>query len=127
MLARLRAWAGGLRMEVHALYLAARDRRTPWYAKALVAVVAAYALSPIDLIPDFIPLVGYLDDLIIIPLGILFAMRLVPPEVLAECRAQAQATGGPPHSRVAATVIIALWITGIATGVYLAFQLVGWW
>ncbi len=77
-----------LRREVHALVLAARDPRTPWYAKWLVAGVVAYALSPIDLIPDFIPVLGYLDDLILVPLGIVIAIKLIPPQVLAECRAR---------------------------------------
>src|SRR5262245_40061958 len=106
MLARLRAWARGLRTEAHALSLAARDPRTPWYAKALVAAVAAYALSPIDLIPDFIPVVGYLDDLVLVPLGLLLAIRLVPAEVLSECRTRAGEAGRAPVSRVAAAVII---------------------
>ena len=105
--------------------LAVRDARTPWYAKLLVAAVAAYALSPIDLIPDFIPVVGYLDDLVIVPLGILLAVRLVPGEVLADCRARAEVAGGVPVSRMGAAIIIGLWVVGVATGVYLVFRLAG--
>src|SRR5690349_24291209 len=89
MLERLKVWASAVRRDVHALYLAARDPRVPWYAKALAGAVAAYALSPIDLIPDFIPVIGYLDDLIIVPLGILLAVKLVPPELMSEFRAEA--------------------------------------
>ena len=92
---RLRVWARGITRDVHALYLAARDPRVPWYAKAAAIAVAAYALSPIDLIPDFIPVLGYLDDLIIVPLGILLAVRLVPEDLMAEFRASASGPSDP--------------------------------
>jgi uncharacterized membrane protein YkvA (DUF1232 family) len=109
MVERLRGWARGIKRDVHALYLSARDPRVPWYAKAVAVVVAAYALSPIDLIPDFIPVLGYLDDLILVPLGILLAVRLIPPAVFAEHRATA--TSEPLQaSRGAAAVIVAIWI-----------------
>lgn len=111
MFDRLRRWARALKRDVVALYLAARDPRVPWYAKAVAACVAAYALSPIDLIPDFIPVLGYLDDLIILPLGILLAVRLVPPEVMAELRAEADRRAARPTSRIAAIVIVALWLS----------------
>jgi uncharacterized membrane protein YkvA (DUF1232 family) len=101
MLQRLRYWARGIKRDVHALYLAARDPRVPWYAKAVALAVAAYALSPIDLIPDFIPVIGYLDDLIIVPLGILLAVRLIPADVLAELRAAASEAAERPTSRMA--------------------------
>ena len=103
---RLREWAREIKRDVHALYLAGRDPRVPWYAKALAAVVAGYALSPIDLIPDFIPVVGYLDDVILVPLGIALVIRLIPPEVMAEHRAVAAAAQDRPVSRVAAIVVI---------------------
>ena len=98
------------------LYLACRDRQTPWYAKALAAVVAAYAFSPIDLIPDFIPFLGQLDDLVIVPLGIALAFRLVPSEVLVRCRDEARKklAKGTPKSRAAAVVIVAIWIVIVA-------------
>lgn len=98
--------------ETYALYLAARHAHTPWYAKLFVAGVVAYAFSPIDLIPDFVPVLGYLDDLILIPLGIVVAIKLVPPDVLAECRARTReaAPNGKPVSRVAAVVIIGIWV-----------------
>ena len=89
LIEELKQRARRLRAETFALYLAARHPDTPWYAKLLVAAIVAYALSPIDLIPDFIPIVGYLDDLVLIPIGIALAIRLVPPAVLAECRARA--------------------------------------
>jgi uncharacterized membrane protein YkvA (DUF1232 family) len=109
-LERLRDWARTIKRDVHALYLAARDPRVPWYAKAVALAVAAYALSPIDLIPDFIPVIGYLDDFIIVPLGIVLAVRLIPPEVLAEHRATANELGKRPTSLTAAVVIVAVWI-----------------
>ncbi len=109
-LGRLRDWAREIKRDVHALYLAARDPRVPWYAKAVALAVAAYALSPIDLIPDFIPVLGYLDDVIIVPLGIVLAVRLIPADILAEHRAVASEAGKRPASRTAAVVIVAIWI-----------------
>lgn len=112
MLEQLKQRARHLKGETFALYLATRDPRTPWYAKLLVAGIVAYAFSPIDLIPDFIPVIGYLDDLILVPLGIALAIRMVPGSVLAECRVRAQETiqNGKPVSRVAGAVIIVIWL-----------------
>jgi uncharacterized membrane protein YkvA (DUF1232 family) len=112
LLSDLRQRARDLKTETIALYLAARHPDTPWYAKLLVAGIAAYALSPIDLIPDFIPILGYLDDLILIPLGIVLAVRMIPPPILEECRARARdiAARGRPVSRIAGAVIVVLWI-----------------
>ena len=112
MFARLKAWARGLKRDSHALYLAARDPRTPWHAKALAAAVAAYALSPIDLIPDFIPVIGYLDDLIIVPLGVWLVISLVPDELMAEFRARAEEAKSRPSSTAGMIAIILLWIAG---------------
>jgi len=111
-LSNLKRRARHLKAEIFALYLAARDPRTPWYAKLLVAGIVAYAFSPIDLIPDFVPVLGYLDDLILIPMGIALAIKLVPHSVLAESRARAQeaAQHGKPVSRVAGAVIVAIWL-----------------
>ena len=113
---RLRDWARRLKAETLALYLAARDRRTPWYARLLVAGIVAYALSPIDLIPDFIPLLGFLDDVILIPLGIALALRLIPAEVMVEARerARVELDGKRPRSRVAAAVIVGVWVVALA-------------
>ena len=108
--ARLKSWARQVKRDVLALWLAAHDPRTPLLAKVAAAAVAAYALSPIDLIPDFIPVLGYLDDVIIVPLGILLAARLVPPDLMAEFRAEADHRGGRPASRGAAILIVAIWL-----------------
>ena len=89
MIARLKQWARLVKRDVIALWIAARDRRTPLLARGIAAAVAAYAVSPIDLIPDFIPVLGYLDDLVLLPLAILLVIRLIPAEVLAECRTAA--------------------------------------
>lgn len=117
MLKIARQWARSLKRDVHALWLAGRDPRTPWYAKALAVAVAAYALSPLDLIPDFIPVLGWLDDLIIVPLGILLAVRLVPTEVMEEHRRAAARAASRPVSRVAAVLVALTWV---AAGVVLA-------
>src|SRR5436190_23901196 len=103
ILSRVRQWARILKRDVVALYLAARDPRVPWYAKIVAACVAAYALSPIDLIPDFIPVLGYLDDIILVPLGIALAIRLIPPAIFQEHRETASARiANRPTSRVGA-------------------------
>lgn len=112
---RLERWrqrARELRGEVHALYLAIRHPGTPWHAKVLAALVVGYAFSPIDLIPDPIPVLGYLDDLVLLPLGILLALRLIPAPVWEECRARAreEATSERPRSWIAAVLIVALWL-----------------
>ena len=110
LLHRLRDWAREIKRDVHALWLAGRDPRVPWYAKLVALLVAAYALSPIDLIPDFVPVLGYLDEVVILPLGILLAVRLVPPALMAEHRAAALAAESRPVSRVAAFAFVALWV-----------------
>ena len=109
---RLRQWSRTIKRDVVALYLAARDPRVPWYAKAVAACVAAYALSPIDLIPDFVPVLGYLDDVILVPLGIALAIRLIPTAGLEEHRQTATArVDARPTSRIGAAIIITIWIT----------------
>jgi uncharacterized membrane protein YkvA (DUF1232 family) len=111
MWAKVKAWARGLKRDVHAVYLSARDPRTPWYARVVAILVAAYALSPIDLIPDFIPVLGYLDDLLIVPLGIMLVIRLIPADVLEEHRATVEGRRADrPVSYVAAAFMITLWI-----------------
>ena len=112
MIERAKRWASAIKRDVVALYLAGRDPRTPWYAKALALAVAAYALSPIDLIPDFIPVLGYLDDLVLVPLGILLVVRLIPAPLMAEYRQKAASHGQLPQNRFAAAIIVALWIAG---------------
>ena len=118
MRARIRRWAQSLKRDVVALWLAARDPRVPWNAKAVAAAVAAYALSPIDLIPDFVPVLGYLDDLLIVPLGIAFAVWLIPPPVMADLRARA-VDRLAPTSTAGLIAVIVLWLAAIAVAGWL--------
>jgi uncharacterized membrane protein YkvA (DUF1232 family) len=101
-----------LRQETFTLYLACRHPRAPWYAKLLALIVVAYALSPIDLIPDFIPVLGYLDDLVLIPLGLMLVIRLIPADVLAECRQKSEeiVARAARAGKIAAVVIVAIWL-----------------
>src|SRR5687767_14703637 len=122
MVARLKQWARTIKRDVIALWLAARDARVPWLAKAVAAAVAGYALSPVDLIPDFIPVLGYLDDIVLVPLGILAAVKLIPPEVMAEHRAAAARAAERPTSRRAALVIVSIWGAAIALGTWLGYR-----
>ena len=128
-LAGWKARARALKRDTYALYLAGRDPRVPWYAKALAAAVVAYALSPIDLIPDFIPVLGYLDDLLLVPLGLALALRLIPVPVMAECRREAAARlaagSGRLHSWVGATVIVLVWILLAALTAWLVLRAIG--
>ena len=114
-MSRLRKWARGLKQQTLVVYFAARDPRTPWLARLLALGVAAYALSPIDLIPDFIPILGYLDDLVIVPLGLMLVLRLIPADVAASSRAKASDVMDKPTSPAMAAIIVAIWI--IALGV----------
>ena len=117
LIARLKTWARGIKRDVVTVYFAARDPQAPTGARLLAAVVAAYALSPIDLIPDFIPVLGYLDDLLIVPFGLLLVMRLMPEEVIANARVKADTLLAKPRSLWAAACFVAIWI---ALGFYLA-------
>jgi uncharacterized membrane protein YkvA (DUF1232 family) len=105
-------WARQLKVETYAVYLAYKDPRTPWYARVFAACVVGYAFSPIDLIPDPIPVLGYLDDLVVVPVGVALALKMIPQTVLAECREKAQAamSQGKPTNWTAAGVIIAIWL-----------------
>lgn len=122
MFERLKRWAQALKRDVLALYLAARDSRVPWFPKALAVVIAAYALSPIDLIPDFIPVLGYLDELMLLPLAIAGVVRLIDPAIMAEHRAKATAMQDRPKSTMAALAIITIWVLVAATAGWLAYQ-----
>ena len=125
MFEKLKSRARTLKNEVYALYLAARDPRTPWYAKALIFFVVAHTFSPIDLIPDFIPILGYLDDIIITPLGIALAIRLIPPEVLAEARLTVTTQGFDRRvGLVGAGIILIIWILAIIWVASIIFRLV---
>ena len=116
---RLRSWAHLVLRDGLALYIAARDPRTPWFAKLLALLVAAYALSPIDLIPDAIPVLGFLDELILLPIAIALIARLIPTQIMAESRAAAQAMVEKPRSKAGAAIIIGIWA--------LALGALAWW
>jgi uncharacterized membrane protein YkvA (DUF1232 family) len=119
MLEKIKAKATQLKRELVALYLASRDPRTPWYAKTMIAAVVAYALSPIDLIPDFIPIFGYLDDLVLLPIGIWLAIRMIPPEILQDCRERAATADFQlPRNWQAAGAIFFLWVTALILILY---------
>jgi uncharacterized membrane protein YkvA (DUF1232 family) len=115
----IRDWARQIKQQTLALYFAVRDPRTPWYVKLFAGFIVAYAISPVDLIPDFIPVLGFLDEVILLPAAIWLAVRLVPPAVLNEARRRAAQAGERPTSRVAGTVIVLIWIG--------ALVLCGWW
>jgi uncharacterized membrane protein YkvA (DUF1232 family) len=124
---RRAAWkdkAQALKRETYALYLACRDPRTPWYGRALAACVVGYAFSPIDLIPDFIPVLGYLDDLILVPLGTALVLKLIPSEIMAESREKAAAimACGQPTNWIAASIIVGVWVLLAVAGVWFVVQ-----
>ncbi len=126
----IEAWktkARALKRETHALYLASRDPRVPWYARVLAVGLVAYALSPIDLIPDFIPVLGYLDDLVIIPAGIYLLIRLVPKGVMAECREKAALTDGSMgrQAKIGAAAMIIVWLVVAVVVTILVLRAVG--
>ena len=123
MLKKLKARAKALKTEIHALAIACRDPRTPWPVRVLALLVVAYALSPIDLIPDFIPVLGYLDDLILLPLGIALLVRLIRPEVLTDARQTAAAFQGHDLGRMGAVIVGVVWLIGLAIVVAIAIKL----
>jgi uncharacterized membrane protein YkvA (DUF1232 family) len=112
--ARLKDWARAIKKDVMALYIAARDPRVPWHVKAAAAAIAAYALSPIDLIPDFIPVLGYLDEVILLPIAIALVIRMIPDPLMAEFRGEARRRSERPVSRAAAAAFITLWALAAA-------------
>jgi uncharacterized membrane protein YkvA (DUF1232 family) len=118
----LKDWALSIRRDAHAIYLAARHPRTPWYAKALAVGIAAYALSPIDLIPDFLPVLGFLDEIILLPIAIAAVVKLVPADVMVESRAAAAVTAERPVSVTAAVVIVLVWVAAIGLTGWLAYR-----
>lgn len=112
MFKKIKDWAKNVKRQIFVLYWAYKDVRVPWYAKVFTACVVAYALSPIDLIPDFIPILGYLDDVIIVPLGIMFALKMIPRDVLAECEVKAEELmkNGMPRNWIVGTLIVVIWV-----------------
>lgn len=127
MLNRWRGWARAVKRDTLTIWLAARHPRTPWYARLLAVLVVGYAFSPIDLVPDFIPVLGYLDDLLLVPLGLVLVIRLLPLDVLADCRQRAVELGQQDRQKnwFAATVIVLLWLTLLAWAVRFGLDLVG--
>jgi uncharacterized membrane protein YkvA (DUF1232 family) len=123
MIERARGWAKRIKTDTVALYLAARDPRTPWGARIVAGLVVAYALSPLDLIPDFVPILGYLDDLLLVPLGILLALRLIPDPVLTDSRNRSrEALGdGKPTSRAGLAIVLAIWLLTAGLCVWIVF------
>ena len=115
---RLRTWAEAIKRDVVALYIAGRDPRVPWYVKLAAVAVAAYALSPIDLIPDFIPVLGYLDDVIILPVALLLVIKMIPAPLMAEFRQEAQRRAERPTSRAGAILIVAIWIAAFVLAIW---------
>jgi uncharacterized membrane protein YkvA (DUF1232 family) len=126
MLASWKQRVRALKKEAYALYIAMRDPRVPWYAKLFMGLVLAHTFSPIDLIPDFIPVLGYLDDLLIVPLGIALTLKMIPPEVMTDARRQADAVidQGVPVSRLGAVLIVAVWLVFLLAAVWLIYR---WW
>jgi uncharacterized membrane protein YkvA (DUF1232 family) len=122
---KIKNWAKRLKQQIFVLYLAYRDERVPWYAKWWTVCVVAYALSPVDLIPDFIPVIGYLDDVIIVPLGIMLALKMIPHEVIAECEGKAREMmkNGKPKNWVAGSIIILLWSIFLLWGILKVYPL----
>jgi len=118
----LREWARRLKREALTVYFAARHPDTPLLVRLLALAVAAYALSPIDLIPDFIPVLGYLDDLLLVPLGVWLVVRLLPPSVVQQARAEAAAAADRPVSKSAAVVIVCLWAVALALAAWLGYR-----
>jgi uncharacterized membrane protein YkvA (DUF1232 family) len=123
----LQTWkrrARQLSAQTYALYLAYRHPRTPWYAKAFAALIVGYVFSPIDPIPDFIPGVGLLDEMVVVPIGVLLAAKMILPDVFEECREKARevAAGEKPVSRIAVVVIVAVWVLCVALAVFLALR-----
>jgi uncharacterized membrane protein YkvA (DUF1232 family) len=122
--ARLKERAKALKVEIFAIYIAYRDPRVPWYARIFAACVVGYAFSPIDLIPDPIPILGYLDDLILVPLGIKLAIKMIPANVMAESKEKAKEMIGQPNpvNRVAVVVIVAIWLVLAALAIALMYR-----
>lgn len=122
---KINAWAKNLKRQIFILYFAYKDGRVPWYAKVFIACVVAYAFSPIDLIPDFIPIIGYLDDVIIVPLGIMFALKMIPKSVISDCEVKAEEMmkNGKPKNWIVGSLIVVIWSLIILWLIIKAYQL----
>jgi uncharacterized membrane protein YkvA (DUF1232 family) len=122
MFAGLKRWSRNVRRDTYAVGLIARDGRVPWYTKTLALLVAGYALSPLDIIPDFIPIVGFVDDVILVPLGILAVIKLVPPEILREHREHAERAMSLPTNRIGGTVLLCIWLAVVGFSAWLVWR-----
>jgi uncharacterized membrane protein YkvA (DUF1232 family) len=122
MFARVKRWAKNIRRDTYAVGLVARDPRVPWYTKALAIVVAGHAFSPLDLIPDFIPVIGFVDDVILVPLGIVLVIKLVPPQILQEHRAHADRAMELPKNKIGAIVVLCIWVLVVGVSAWLAWR-----
>ena len=122
---KIKAWAKNLKRQIFILYFAYKDERVPWYAKLFTICVVAYAFSPIDLIPDFIPILGYLDDVIIVPLGIMFALKMIPKNVLSNCEVKAEEMmkNGKPKNWIVGSLILLMWSLFILWFIVKVYQL----
>jgi uncharacterized membrane protein YkvA (DUF1232 family) len=111
MFVKMKAWARNLKRQIFILYFACKDTRLPWYVKAFAACVVAYAFSPVDLIPDFIPILGFVDDIILLPLGIMFALKMIPEDVLSDCEVKAEEMmkNGKPKNWIVGSIIVLIW------------------
>jgi uncharacterized membrane protein YkvA (DUF1232 family) len=118
-------WARQLSAQTYALYLAYRHPKTPWYGKVFAALIVGYVFSPIEPIPDFIPVVGLLDEMVVVPIGVLIAAKMIPPDAMQECQEKARevAEGEKPVSRVAAVVVVAVWLLCVTLAVSLALRI----
>ena len=125
MLEKLKIWAKKLKRQVFTLYFACRDERVPWYAKVFIVCVVAYAFSPIDLIPDFIPILGYLDDVILIPLGIYISLKLIPDNVIVDCemKAEEMMKKGKPKNWIVGSLILLIWLVVFIWVIFKVYQL----
>ena len=122
MLQKLRDWGRSLKCDVVAIWLASRDPRVPWYTRVLAIAVAGYAFSPIDLIPNFIPVLGYVDDAIVLPLGVLLILRLIPREIMAEHRVSATRLADSPRSRTASVIIAVIWLSVTVVSAWFSYR-----
>ncbi|WP_100408406.1 YkvA family protein [Bacillus solitudinis] len=125
MMEKIKAWAQNLKRQIFVLYFAYKDKRVPWYVKLFTGFVVAYAFSPVDLIPDFIPILGYLDDVIIVPLGIMFSLKMIPKDVLSDCevKAKEKMRNGKPKNWIVGSIILLVWILIILWIIIKVYQL----
>ncbi|WHX66381.1 YkvA family protein [Peribacillus frigoritolerans] len=125
MFDKIKIWARGLKRQIFILYFACKDERVPWHAKAFTACVVAYAFSPIDLIPDFIPILGYLDDVILVPIGIMIALKMIPKSVLTDCEVKAEEMmkKGKPKNWIVGSLIVMIWVFIIIWAIIYIYRL----